>query len=122
MNRTVKIGKCEVGDGHIVKFMAELGTFYNQDETMAAALVKSVIAAGPDIIKSEILHDADVVMDDPAVTVTYNFEGGSKTEKYHALIKRKCLPLPVYERIFQPVIQSGIPFVASVYDFEGVDF
>lgn len=118
----VKIGNVPVGDAHPVAFMAEMGTFYNKDISLAIQIAEKAIDAGSDIIKTEILHNANVVLDDPSVTCTYNFQGGQRTENYRKLIERKIVPLEKYRELFSYIRSRNKPFVASVYDLKGVDF
>lgn len=118
----VKIGNVKVGDDHPVVFMAELGTFFNKDVDMARDFIDRSLEAGADIIKTEILHTPDVCQKSAGLTHTYNHADGQKTENYWELLKRKSVSLEDYRKIFDHCHKTGLPIVASVYDFEGVDF
>lgn len=120
--KTVWIGKCPVGDEHPVALVAEIGTFYNQDMELARAFLGAVAAAGVPVFKTEILHDADVCLRASGLETGYNHATGRKVEDYRRLIERKTVPLADYARLFAECRALGMPFVASVYDFEGVDF
>jgi sialic acid synthase SpsE len=122
MKSTVAIGKVNVGDDFPAVFMAEMGTFFNQDVDRAISLVDAAEAAGCQVIKSEILHDADVCFSPAGMNVTYHHASGSITEKYRSLIEKKIVPLEQYERIIRYVKQKNLPFVASAYDIAGIDF
>ena len=120
--REITIGQVSVGDNSPARFMAELGTFYNQDIEKALELVDLAAASGADIIKSEILHSPNIVLDREDVMVHYNHTSGTSSEKYYDLIKRKCVSLENYKILIEHTKKQGLPFVASVYDFKGVDF
>lgn len=120
--KEVKIGSVPVGDAHTVAFMAEMGTFYNKDISLAIDIARQSIDAGCDIVKTEILHTADVVLDDPDVLCTFNYQGGQQTENYRKLIERKVVPFEKYRELFAYIRSRNVPFVASVYDLKGIDF
>ncbi len=119
---TVHIGKVPVGDDHPVALMAEIGTFFNQDIALARDYLAKVADAGVPIFKTEILHDPDVCLRASGLNITFNHAAGKQVEPYRALIERKTVPLSGYAQLFAECRALGIPFVASVYDFEGIDF
>ena len=119
---TVMIGDFPVGDAFPPLFMAEIGTYYNQDLDYAFRLLEQIAAAGVKVLKSEILHDAEICLPNTGLQHRYNHAGGSNTEDYRALIDRKILPLAHYEKIIKKCHKLGMIFVASVYDSGGVDF
>lgn len=117
-----KIGSVPVGDEHPVVFMAETGTFYNQDLGLARALFSAAAEAGVQVLKGEILHDPEVCLRDSTLPHRFNHAGGATVERYRELIERKVVPLSGYRELFRLAHELGLPFVASVYDFTGVDF
>lgn len=120
---TAYIGDVPVGDLFPTVFMAETGTFYNQDIDKAIFLIDQAADAGADIIKTEILHDPDIVLESAGLMHTYTHARGETKENYRKLIERKTVSLDNYQKIIRYVKQvRKIPFVASCYDFEGVDF
>ena len=58
----VNLGGIPVGDKHPVVFMAEFSTFFNQDIELAFSYIQKAVAAGVDVIKSEVLHDPNVCL------------------------------------------------------------
>jgi sialic acid synthase SpsE len=118
----VYIGDVPVGDGYPTVFMAEIGTFFNKDIDLALKLVKAAVDAGAPVVKSEVLHNPDVCIKDSGLLVKYNHAFGSKTENYRAAIERKIVPLERYRELYGYCKSLGVPFVASVYDVEGIDF
>jgi sialic acid synthase SpsE len=119
---TVYLGQVPVGDGHPTVFMAELGTFFNQDVALAKTLIEAAARAGVAVVKSEILHTPDICLPRTGLEHAYVHAGGSATEDYRALMERKVIPLEVYQELYVYCQSLGLPFVASVYDVEGVDF
>jgi sialic acid synthase SpsE len=116
------IGGVPIGDGHPTVFMAEIGTFFNKDIDLALSLIKAAVDAGAPIVKSEVLHNPDVCIKDSGLLVKYNHATGSKTENYRELVERKIVPLDRYRELYGYCKSLGVPFVASVYDIEGIDF
>jgi sialic acid synthase SpsE len=118
----VYIGDVPVGDSYPTVFMAEIGTFFNKDIDLALKLIKAAVDAGAPVVKSEVLHNPDVCIKDSGLLVKYNHATGSKTENYRELIERKIVPLERYRELYGYCKSLGVPFVASVYDVEGIDF
>ncbi len=118
----VYIGDVPIGDGYPTIFMAEIGTFFNKDIDLALKLIKASVDAGAPIVKSEILHNPDVSIKDSGLLKSYNYARGSKTEPYRDIIERKIVSLDRYRELYGYCQSLGVPFVASVYDVEGIDF
>jgi sialic acid synthase SpsE len=118
----IKLGGLNVGAGFPPLFMAEIGTFFNQDMDKAEILLNTVTKGGADLFKTEILHTTDVCLKDTGLIHTYNHAQGIHKENYRSLIERKVVPLRNYSRLFSLCRQQKMPFVASVYDLEGIAF
>jgi sialic acid synthase SpsE len=122
MTPPVQIGPIPVGGGAPTVLAAEIGTFFNQDIGLAKDYLARIVAAGVPLFKTEILHDADVCLRNSHLQIKFNHAAGTKTEDYRHLIERKVVPLTDYEKLFAMARDARIPFIASVYDFSGVDF
>ena len=118
----VNLGGVLVGDGHPTVFVAEIGTFFNRDMALAESYLRAVAAAGARVFKTEILHNPDVCLKESGLLHAYRHATGQETEVYRQLIERKCNPLSEYRRLFTLCRELGIPFIATVYDLEGIDF
>lgn len=118
----VSLGGVQVGDGYPTVFVAEIGTFFNQDVDLACAYIRAAAEAGAPVVKSEVLHDPDVCLKGTGLVHEYRHAGGRAMEDYRALIERKVLSLEAYREIFGSISRLGLPFLATVYDKEGVDF
>ncbi|GAB5494613.1 MAG: N-acetylneuraminate synthase family protein [Phototrophicaceae bacterium] len=118
---SVKLGNVMVGDDYPPVFMAEFSTYFNQDIDLAIEYIDQAIAGGAHVIKSEVLHNVDVCLKTDLEYV-YNHANGKTAENYYELVSRKVLPLSKYRTIYQHCNSLGVPFVASVYDTEGIDF
>lgn len=119
---TVYLGKVPVGDEHPVVLAAEIGTFFNQDIGLARQYLSRVVEAGVPVFKTEILHDPDVCLKNSGLQIKFNHSAGQQVEEYRKLIERKTVPLKDYAVLFEECRRLAIPFIASVYDFTGVDF
>jgi sialic acid synthase SpsE len=118
----VLVGGVPVGDGHPTVFVAEIGTFFNKDIQLAESYVRTAVEAGAPVLKTEILHDADVCLRGTGLVHEYRHAGGMQAEDYRALIERKVVPLPQYRRLFRLCESLRVPLIATVYDIEGIDF
>lgn len=118
----VNIGGVMVGDGYPTAVVAEIGTFFNKDIELGRSYLKAAVGAGAPLFKTEILHDPDVCLKDSGLLHEYRHAAGSKVEVYREVIERKCNPLGEYRRLFDLCKELGVPFVATVYDPEGIDF
>lgn len=119
----VELAGIGIGEGRRPLLIPDIGTFFNQDVSRAVSLVKSLKQADAQIIKGEVLHSADICLDDQSVE-KYFAPGKDEvvSERYRSLIERKVLPLASYEAIFAECKNAGLPFITSVYDFDGADF
>lgn len=121
-SRTVMIGDVPCGDGHPPVFVAEIGSFFKKDLSRAIDFLKRTVDAGAPVFKTEILHNADVVVENSDLNHTFNHAQGKTTQNYRELIEERVVPLSGYERLFDECRKLNIPTVASVFDLEGVDF
>lgn len=119
---TVRLGGVLVGDGHPTVVVAEIGTFFNQNLDLALSYLAQVAEAGAPVFKTEILHNPNVTLKNSGLTHKYRHARGTESEDYRALIERKCVPLSDYRTLFSRCRDLAIPYIATVYDFEGVDF
>ncbi len=118
----VHVGSVPVGDGYPVALAAEIGTYFNQDLGLAKEYLTRIVEAKVPLFKSEILHDPDVCLKDSGLNITFSHATGKQVENYRALIERKTVPLSAYAELFEACREAGLPWIASVYDFEGIDF
>lgn len=123
MNLTpIQLGKTIVGDGHPTVFVAEVGSFFNKDIDLAFQYLRAAASAGAPIFKTEIIHDADICLAGTGLVTEYHHAAGKRIEDYRALVERKVVPLADYRRLFDLCHELKVPFLATVFDFVGVDF
>jgi sialic acid synthase SpsE len=109
-------------------FLAEIGGFFGQDMGLAGDMIKRIIATGrsvphqPMVLKTEILHDADICLPGDLMETYAAKDGRVQRENYRALIERKVVPLSHYAQLLRLCRDEGMPFLVSVYDFAGADF
>lgn len=118
----VNIGGVKVGDGYPTVFMAEIGAFFNKDVDLACSYIDAAVKAGVPVMKSEVLHDPEVCLKNTGLQHRYAHATGSTIEDYRQLMERKVVSLDGYRKIYSFCKELGVPFVASVYDIEGIDF
>ena len=120
--QTFEIGHRKIGEGELPLFLPDIGTFFNQDVSLAHQLVEQLLKSGVEAIKGELLHTADIALDVDYEVKYYGETEGFRSERYRELIERKVVALDDYEQIFAYCRQRQVPFVLSVYDLEGTDF
>lgn len=118
----IPVGRHLVEDGGRPLFLPDIGTFFNQKIDVAESMVRSLAETGITTIKGEVLHDADVCLDDDTVERYLSRDGQVVEERYRDLIERKVVSLDEYEHLYSCCQQEGLDVVVSVYDFEGADF
>jgi sialic acid synthase SpsE len=117
-----KIDEYDIGSGAPPLFLPDIGTFFDQDMALAERMVRQLKEAGVEVLKGEVLHRADICLDDDTIERYYDPDNGMIEERWRELIERKVIPLDDYARIFGLCRDLGMPFVLSVYDMEGADF
>jgi len=128
MIQVFSLGGYEVSDAAAPIFLSEIGGFFGQDFDLAREMIRQVIEAGrqvpqqPMILKTEILHDAEICLPGDLMETYASKDGRVKRENYRALIERKVFPLAHYARLFDYCREADMPFIVSVYDFTGADF
>lgn len=125
--RVVKLGGVPVGGEHPTVFFAEIGSFFNGDYELARRMIKKVIDAGrsvpdqPMVLKTEILDDAEICLPGETMETYTSKDGRIYKENYRELIERKMMATEHYIPLFALLVEEGVPFVVSVYDFNAVD-
>lgn len=103
-------------------FFPDIGTFFNQDMTVAEDLVRRLHAGGANLVKGEILHDAEIALNDDTKEVYLGHDGTARQERNRDLIERKIVPFTSYEKLFGLCRSLDMGFLVSVYDFRGAEF
>ncbi|MBL1140607.1 MAG: spore coat protein [Proteobacteria bacterium] len=116
------LGQNLLEDGEQPLFLPEIGTFFNKDISLAKEMITQLAEAGIHVIKGEVLHDADIALNDDLEEIYYAKDGCKRTERYRELIERKVVPLSEYEKVFELCKNVGLEFVLSVYDAKGAEF
>lgn len=116
------IDRLRVDDNEPPLFFPDIGTFFNQDMAQAESLVRRLHAGGASLIKGEILHDADIALDDSTTEVYLGNDGTARQERNRELIERKVVPFSSYEKLFGLCQSLDMGFLLSVYDFRGAEF
>ncbi len=122
-NRSIQFGRTSVGTGYRPLFLPDIGTFFNQDMTLAGRVIDSLAESGVTVVKGEILHTPEICLKHGGVEKYYGWKSGTIIEEdYRALIERKVVSFEAYEKLFSICHAKDMEFVVSVYDFEGADF
>ncbi|MBL4875333.1 MAG: N-acetylneuraminate synthase family protein, partial [Cohaesibacteraceae bacterium] len=117
-----QLGAIPVGRAHPPLFLADIGTFFGQNMAEAHRMVDGLKEAGCTIIKGEILHRADICLDDDTMEKYYDPVRGMISERHRDLIERKIISFENYKTLIDYCKSLRMELVMSVYDLEGVDF
>ena len=126
--RSFAIGPFQLRPDTPPLFFAEIGSYFNGDVTLAASMIKHVLAARkavpqqPLALKTEILNDAEICLPGDTIENYAAKDGRVRKENYRTLIERKVVPLEKYADLFKLCTDAGVPLVVSVYDFIATDF
>lgn len=102
--------------------LGDIGTFFNQDITLATQLLEQAAAGGTRYIKGEILHDPEICLPTDATEHYLDQTAKQQQENYRALIERKVVSLTDYRKLFARCAHFHLGLVLSVYDTVGADF
>ena len=120
-----KLGKYIVSDDNPVCFVAEAGSFFNDNINLAKEYLNLSAEAKVDFFKTEILHSSDVVLKDTKDLFKYPSGKSGKNinvENYRNFIERKVMSLSSYLKLFEHAKKIKLPIIATVFDNIGVDF
>lgn len=122
LKQTVCVYGMPIGQGHMPLFLADIGTFFNQNISLGCSLIERIHAAGLVMIKGEILHDPNICLDTDLEEVITCRDARITKENYRRVIERKVISLSEYERLFNHARQLGLGLALSVYDEIGLRF
>jgi sialic acid synthase SpsE len=128
LKREFKLGKVTVSPNKPPVFFAEIGSYFNGNGDLAAAMIEKIIKvakanpAYPMVLKTEILNNPEICLPVETMETYTSKDGRVKHERYRDLIERKAMPIENYARLFRMCTDAEIPFVVSVYDFEAAKY
>mgnify|MGYP001428962590 CR=1 FL=1 len=121
--KSFSIGSHTVSNQNYPLFLPDIGTFFNQDISLAISMIDALQKAGIKTIKGEILHTADICLaGDHTERYLSSDQKTIISENYLKLIQRKILSLNDYRKIFDYCHKQKMDIVVSVYDDEGAFF
>lgn len=121
MKRQFEMAGKKIGEGLEPILLPELGTYFNSDIDEAVRSIDLCVEAGCQIIKGEVFHSPDIVLQN-GFELEYNTNHGLVKEQYYEIIKRKVLPFDDWKKIYSHCKSCGLDFVVSAYDRATVDF
>ncbi|HHT9917256.1 N-acetylneuraminate synthase family protein [Legionella pneumophila] len=128
MSQPFTIGPFSVEENHPPIFLAEIGTFFNQDLGIAEQLLHKIITIRdkvpyqPLILKTEILNNPNICLPVDYEETYTSKSGEVRKENYRSLIERKVLPLEHYSMLFSLLKNANLPFIVSIYELDTIDF
>lgn len=123
MLKKIKLSKnLFIGKSISPLLLPDIGTFFNQDISLAKKMIYQLKKNGAKIIKGEVLHNKNIVLNSSFNEKYLSRNKKLKIENFEKLIHRKVLPLNKYFEIFDYCKKIKLPFCLSVYDFEGANF
>lgn len=125
MKNKFKIKNYNISDNNPVCFVAEAGSFFNNNLNLAKEYLHLSSECKVDFFKTEILHSANVVLKNTKNVFKYPSGKTGKviiSENYRKFIERKVMSLKSYEKLFDYAKKIKLPIIATVFDNIGVDF
>jgi len=118
--RNVVLGGVPVGPNYPTIFMPEIGVYFQQDIGQARESIAMVKEAGFEIIKGEVAHSAEIVLDDD-FEYHYKTHLGNRSRRYREIIEEVVLPIKVWKQLYGLCNDLGLRTVISAYDPIAVD-
>lgn len=120
MNRSVRIGKQELGGGQPCYVLAEIGINHNGDMELAARTVAAAARAGADGVKFQNFRTEDFITD-RSLTYEYVSNGARTVEPQYDMFKRVELTPEQLMWLGQECRRTGIDFISTPTSEQGVD-
>lgn len=118
----IAVGEVCIGGASPPLFLADIGTYFNQDVARGKRLIDDIADCGLRFVKAEVLHDAGICLDCDLEEVITDAKANLTTERYRDVIKRKVLPLSSYDELFSHARRRGLGLAVSVYDDTGLAY
>ncbi len=122
LQSTIEVGEICIGGDSPPLFLADIGTYFNQDLARGKRLIDDIADCGLRFVKGEVLHDAGVCLDCDLEEVITDGKARITTERYRDVIERKVLPLSSYDELFSHARRRGLGLAVSVYDDTGIAY
>lgn len=121
MKKQFVLGGACIGQDFPPLFLPEIGNYFGQDVEKAKDGISQVLEAGFKVIKGEVCHNSDYVLDTD-LEYEYNTFDGIKSVRYKDFISSLVLPLDTWYKIYGFIHDNGVSSVISAYDMDAVDF
>lgn len=108
MNKTIHIGKRDIGPNHPVWIIAEAGVNHFGKLDRAFKLVDMAVEAGADVFKTQVYKTENMI--------------SAVAPEWQARMKSKEMSYEDMAKLFDYCEDRGIQFLASAHDLESVDF
>lgn len=122
LQSTIEVGEVCIGGDSPPLFLADIGTYFNQDVARGKRLIDDIADCGLRFVKGEVLHDAGICLECSLEEVITDAKAHVTTERYRDVIERKVLPLSSYDELFSHARHRGLCLAVSVYDETGVGY
>jgi sialic acid synthase SpsE len=122
LQSTIGVGEVCIGGDSPPLFLADIGTYFNQDLACGKRLIDDIADCGLRFVKGEVLHDAGICLDCGLEEVITDASAHVTTERYRDVIERKVLPLSSYDELFSHARRRGLGLALSVYDETGLAY
>ena len=121
MTRTVFLGDVPVGPEHPTLFLPEIGLYFRQDVERAKDSIRLVAETGCKVIKGEIAHTPEIVLNDGFI-YEYETHSGKRARPYREIIEEIVMPMDTWYELWGSCHDLGLTSVISAYDRVAVDF
>lgn len=121
MSESFSIDNHQVGKGHPVFVIAEVGVNHNGDVNLAIKMIEEAARCGADCVKFQTFKAERVALRD-APKAEYQLKVTDPKESQINMLKSLELPFDAYKKIIECCDQAGVVFMSTPYNVEDVDF
>ena len=116
----VRVGSKNIGDGHPIYIMADLGLTNGGDLKRTFELIDVAASAGVDAVKFQMINP-DVLLGDKSVEYTYpTLNDGPKTENMYEMFSKLNYSEAEWTEIAQYVHSKNLEFICTAHTIEAV--
>ena len=121
MNKIIKLGRKEIGQGSPVYIIAEAGVNHNGNPESACELARQANQTGADCVKFQTFRAEEIVTKN-APKAAYQLKVTDPKESQFQMLKKLELQVVDYEKIVETCKEKDIQFLSTPYNFKDAEF
>ncbi len=121
MSESFSIDNFQVGSGHPVFIIAEVGVNHNGNVNLAIKMIQEAARCGADCVKFQTFKAERLALRN-APKAEYQLKVTDSNESQIDMLKSLELPFEAYKKIIECCKQENVVFMSTPYNIEDVDF